>query len=52
MAIFPWAGRVENKTMEIYCNEAVGYPEAKVEEESPCSAPVALGLSTWGCWKP
>ena len=39
-------------TMQMDYNEPRGYPRAEVEEDSPRSAPVALGLLARGSWQP
>jgi len=44
------SGRVV-PAVQVHYNESRGYPGAEVEEESPCSAPVALDLSDPRSWK-
>ena len=39
-------------TMQMHYKESRGYSGAEVEEESTCAAPVTLGLSAAGSWKP
>ena len=37
---------------QMHYNKSRGYPEAEVEEERACSAPVALNVSVPRSWKP